>query len=99
MDFLRSLFLTPYGFLVELANKHKGFRRGLVIWSCMQIGWTIHKVFDNMDKISPTVISMATIVIAPLVGLVVYYVKLRSDNDGDDDGPGPSPPPTTPPAS
>jgi len=31
------------------------------------------------------------------VGLLVYYVKLRSDDDGDPDVPGPSPPPTDPP--
>ena len=97
MDFLRALFLTPYGLLVELANKHKGFRRGLVVWCAMQIGWVIHRVFADMEHLNGFAISALTIVVAPLVGLLVYYVKLRSDDDGDPDVPGPSPPPTDPP--
>lgn len=91
ISWLASLVSTPTKFLLALANEHKGVRRGLVIWSAMQVQWVIHKVFDNMEKITPTAITMATIIIAPLVGLIVYYVKLRSDSEGDDPADSPEP--------
>jgi len=86
---MAKLFVGPYGFLLDLANKHKGFRRGLVVWAAMQCGWVIHQVFGHMEQISASVVSALTVTVAPLVALIVYYVKLRNDNDDGDDDAGP----------
>lgn len=94
LQFLLSVFKTPTVLLNSLLNQHKGVRRGLVIWAAMQVQWVIHRVFEHMDQLTAIVVSMTTIIVAPLVGLIVYYVHLRSVNDGDDDS---SPPPGNPP--
>ena len=97
-DWLRSCFMGPYGFLLSLANKQKGFRRGFVIWSAMQVGWTIHQVFTHMDQISIAAVSAMSVVVVPLIGLIVYYVKLRADDDDDGTVPEMRAPPVAPPA-
>lgn len=83
---LLGLFRSPTSLLLSLVNQHKGIRRGLVIWAAMQVGWVIHRVFDHMDQISGFAVSAMTVVVAPLVGLIVFYVKTRTDAEsGDDD--------------
>jgi len=83
LSWIAGFFKSPFGFLLSLMDEHKGIRRGLVIWAAMQTQYVIHMVFEHMDKLNAFVITMTSLVVVPLVGLVVYYVNLRSADDGD----------------
>jgi hypothetical protein len=71
--------------LSSLVNQHKGMRRCLVIWAATQTHYVIHQVFEHTDRLNGFVIGALTVVVAPLVGLIVYYVKNRSDDDKSPD--------------
>lgn len=67
-----------------LANRHKGFRRLVLIWAIALITWTVHEVFTRAPAIGAGTATALGAVIGILATVIGFYQwsRERADREG-----------------
>lgn len=67
--------------LDALANRHKAFRRGVLIWALCLITWTVREVFLRSPDIQSGTATALGLVIGILATVIGFYQWSRDRED------------------
>lgn len=77
---MRALRAIAAG-LDALANRHKAFRRAVLIWALCLITWTVREVFTAAPDIQTGTATALGLVIGILATVIAFYQASRSRDD------------------
>lgn len=78
---MRQLLRALAGAADALANRHKAFRRCVLVWAIVLITWTVHEVFTRAPAIGAGTATALGAVIGVLATVIGFYQWSRERDD------------------